>query len=268
MEPIPETFEALEEFGAFLYDDDLLTELGRMGHRVQEIVPDCVGLSLAYREHGVTFTLVATDEVTAALDALQYVDDGPCIAAVDEGRVLEFTEGDVLDEARWQLFARATDAAAVASTLTLPIVVGEKVAGSVNLYASTPNAFDGKHQQLARTLGAWAEGAIANADLDFSTRRAAEDAPRKLFEETRIQVAVGILAASQDISPPVARERLREAARRAGVKEAAIARLVIEQATESRSPRAGRDADQDPDQDADQDADQDSGRDARRDDQG
>jgi len=123
MEPIPETFEALEEFGAYLYDDDLLTELGRMAARVRAIVPECVGLSLAYREHDVTFTLVATDEITAALDALQYLDHGPCVAAVDEARLVAFSEDDVLDEGLWHLFARGTAAAAVASTLTLPIVV-------------------------------------------------------------------------------------------------------------------------------------------------
>lgn len=255
MEPIPETSQALDEFGPFLYDD-LLTELGRMGDRVQEIVPEAVGLSLAYREHGVTFTLVASEETVAALDALQYLDDGPCVAAVDEERLIEFNEGDVLDEARWQLFARGTAATGVASTLTLPLVIDEQVAGSVNLYAGSPDAFAGKHERLARTLGAWAEGAIANADLDFTTRRAAEGAPRQLFEATRIEVAVGILAASQDISPPVARERLREAARHAGVTQSALARLLIEETTGGRRPTgrggAGRDSD----------------RDARRDDEG
>ena len=105
MEPIPETFEALEEFGAYLYDDDLLTELGRMSVRVRDIVPDCVGLSLAYREHDVTFTLVASDEVTAALDALQYLDDGPCVTAVDEERQIAFSQDDALDEGLWHLFA-------------------------------------------------------------------------------------------------------------------------------------------------------------------
>jgi GAF domain-containing protein len=242
MEPIPETFEALEEFGAYLYDDDLLTELGRMAAQVREIVPDCVGLSLAYRQHDVTFTLVASDEITAALDALQYLDDGPCVTAVDEAQTIALSEGDLLDEGRWQLFARGTEAAAVASTLTLPIVVDGSVVGSVNLYASSSDAFDGKHRQVAWVLGAWAEGAIVNADLDFTTRRAAEDAPRLLFEATRIQVAVGILASLQDVSPPVARERLREAARRAGVSEAAVARLVIEQATTPRSNRSRDDA--------------------------
>ncbi len=178
MEPIPETFEALEEFGAYLYDEDLLTELGRMGSRVQEIVPDCVGLSLAYREHDVTFTLVASDETTAALDALQYLDDGPCATAVDEAATSEFSEEDVLDERRWHLFARGTAAAAVASTLTLPIMVEGTVVGSANLYANSRQAFDGKHEQVARVLGAWPEGATVNADLGFATRRTAEEAPR------------------------------------------------------------------------------------------
>jgi GAF domain-containing protein len=242
MEPIPETFEALEEFGAYLYDHDLLTELGRMSARVQEVVPDCVGLSLGYRELDVTFTLVASDETVGALDALQYLDDGPCVTAVDEVAPVAFKEDDVLNEGRWQLFAGGTAATAVASTLTLPIVVDGNVKGSVNLYASSPNAFDGKHQQVAEVVGAWAEGAVLNADLDFTTRRAAEDAPRQLFEETRIQIAVGILASLQDVTPPVARERLKDAASRAGVSEAAVARLVIEQATEPRSNRAIDDA--------------------------
>ena len=243
MEPIPETFEALEEFGAYLYDDDLLTELGRMAARVREIVPDCVGLSLAYREHDVTFTLVATDEITAALDALQYLDDGPCVDGGGRGatpsrsaRTTSSTKGagTCSPAAPPRPLSRARSPSRSWSRRT--------VVGSVNLYASSPDAFDGRHQQVARALGAWPEGAIVNADLGFTTRRAAEDAPRQLFEATRIQVAVGILASSQDVSPPVARDRLREAARRAGVSETAVARLVIEQATGPRSNRASDDA--------------------------
>jgi hypothetical protein len=34
----------------------------------QRLVPDLAGISVASREHGLTFTLVATDEEIAALD--------------------------------------------------------------------------------------------------------------------------------------------------------------------------------------------------------
>jgi GAF domain-containing protein len=231
MEPIPETREAIDEFGPFMHDDQLLEKLKEMARRVQEVVPACIGLSLAYREHGVTFTLVASDELIAALDGLQYLDDGPCVAAVEAERIESFSTEDVLGEDRWQIFARGTAAAGVASTLTLPIVIAESVVGSVNLYAETAAAFDGKHEAVAAIFDAWAPGAVANADLTFETRLRAQEAPRLLLDEMRIQVAVGVLVATHGISVGIARERLQDAALKAGVEEAAMAKLVIEQAT-------------------------------------
>jgi transcriptional regulator with GAF, ATPase, and Fis domain len=153
MDPIPETLKAIDEFGPFLDDDDLLKHLLEMGRRVREVVPECVGLSMSFRDHGVTFTLVASDESIAALDGLQYLDGGPCVAAVEEERVVRFPDEDALGEDEWQLFARGTAAASVASTLTLPLVVGDRVTGSVNLYAASPNAFADKEQEIAAIVG-------------------------------------------------------------------------------------------------------------------
>ena len=210
--------------------------------QVREFVPDCVGLSLAYRQHDVTFTLVASDEITAALDALQYLDDGPCVTAVDEARTIALSEGDLLDEGRWQLFARGTEAAASrARSPSRSWSTGPWWARSTSTQARPTHSM----ASTGRSHGCSARGPREPSSmrtLDFTTRRAAEDAPRLLFEATRIQVAVGILASLQDVSPAVARERLREAARRAGVSEAAVARLVIEQATAPRSNRSRDDA--------------------------
>jgi GAF domain-containing protein len=228
VEPIPETSEAVDEFGPFADgEDDLLEQLKDRSRRVQELVPDCVGISLASVEHGVSFTVVASNADIAALDGVQYVDDGPCLEGVRAERVLEYRNEELLGEANWQLFAQATAAAAVASTLTLPIVVDGRVAGSVNLYAASPHAFTGKHEEIASIFDAWAPGAVANADLSFSTRGVAEQAPRLLYEELRIHVALGILAAEQNIGIETARERLRQAAQRAGATEAQIAETLI-----------------------------------------
>jgi GAF domain-containing protein len=232
MDPIPETSEAIEEFGPFVDGEDLLGRLRRMGERVRAVVPSCVGLSLGLREHGVTFTVVASEETIAALDGLQYLDDGPCVAAVREERVIQFPDEQVLGEEAWHLFSRGTAAAAVASTLTLPIVREDEVVGSVNMYAAAEDAFDGKHDAVAAVVGGWAPGAVANADLSFSTRRAAQEAPRLLYEEMRIQVALGILVASLGITVEAARDRLRDAATRAGITETAMAKAVIAQATQ------------------------------------
>jgi len=232
VEPIPETSEAIDEFGPFTTGSDLLERLREMSDLVTEIVPECVGLSIAYREHGVTFTLVASDETIAALDGFQYVDDGPCVAAVREDRgPVEFSAEDPLAEERWHLFSRACAAAGIASTLTLPIMADHTAVGSVNLYAAAPHAFTGKHTPLAHVLGAWAPGAVANADLSFDTRRTAQQAPQLLYEETRLQVALGILAALLDVSVDAATARLQDAAERAGVSPTEMVELIIEQGT-------------------------------------
>jgi GAF domain-containing protein len=230
MDPIPETSEAVEDYGPFAPDGDLLGELRALGDKVSDLVPDCVGLSLASREHGVSFTLVASEEFIAALDGLQYLDGGPCVEAVEAERVLQFTGEELMGEEGWRLFARGTAAAAVASTLTLPIMVEGQVMGSINLYAASPDAFTGKHEEVAAVFGAWAPGAVANADLSFLTRRTAEQAPRLLYEEMRIQVAVGVLIASERLDDDAARRHLSEAASRAGVSEAALAETIIRQA--------------------------------------
>lgn len=225
MEPIPETAEVVDEFGPF--EVNLLEDLTDRARQVRDIVPDCVGLSLASAEHGVSFTVVATDDEIAALDGAQYLDSGPCVDSVKAERVLEYTTGDLLEESSWQLFAQATAAAGIRSTLTLPVLEEGQVVGSVNLYAARPDSFTGQHEAIAEIFNAWAPGAVANADLEFNTRRTAEQAPRLLFEETRIQVALGILVDSQDVTVETAQETLSQAARRGGISEAALAERLI-----------------------------------------
>jgi GAF domain-containing protein len=134
----------------------------------------------------------------------------------------------VLDERAWQQFSLATAHAAVASTLTLPVLAEDLVVGSVNLYAASRNAFGDMHQEIADVFHAWAPGAVTNADLSFDTRKAAEQAPERLRANLRVDLATGILAASSGISLDAARDELTQAARRAGVDEVALAESVIE----------------------------------------
>jgi GAF domain-containing protein len=227
MEPIPETREAIEEFGPFGEDEDLLDELRVKGERVRAVVPDCVGFSLAMAADGVCFTLVATDEDLAVLDALQYLDGGPCIAAAEAEQALEYRPSPRLDEDEWQLFAQGTAAAGVRSSLSLPILVDDTVVGSVNLYGASDDAFTGRHERVATIFDAWAPGAVANADLPFSTRRTAEQAPRILRDDLHLEIATGVIAAREGLDRAAALERLRDAARRAGVSEERLADAMV-----------------------------------------
>ncbi|MBJ7358839.1 GAF domain-containing protein [Nocardioides sp.] len=227
MEPIPESVEAMRERDAVMEDDDLLDRLRAVSTEVQELVPDCIGMSIAILEDELALTLVATEPEIAVLDALQYLGDGPCLEAVREGAVVELNDEDLLDEERWRIFALAGASGVVASTLTLPIVREEEVVGSVNLYAASGHAFSGHHEQLAQMLGGWAPGAIENADLTFSTRLRAEQAPAHQRARARMDTAVGLLAAYAGLSADTARSRLEASAARAGVAPSRIAHAVI-----------------------------------------
>jgi GAF domain-containing protein len=224
VEPTPETRHALERFSQ-AGEDTIPTELGRMGRRALEIVPECVGLSLGLFRFGLTFTLAATSDEVAGLDAVQYLDGGPCVDAAHDGRDIEVD--DLIDEKNWQMFAEATAAAGVRSSLTLPLLDNRgSVIGSVNLYASSPGAFESRVEQLADALGSSAAKAVSNADLSFETRLAAAEAPRRLVEQEEVDLAMGMIVASQDVDIATARERLRAAAARADITEVQAARAV------------------------------------------
>ena len=226
MEPTPETQETLRELTRF-GDTDVATVLRRMSRDVLRVVPECVGLSLATIEDGLTFTMTSSEPGIAELDAFQYLDGGPCVAAAETGEVTSYETADPIDEHGWHLFAMATAAAGVASTLSLPISRDGRVTASVNLYASTSDAFDGHHDELAALCGAWAPGAVTNADLSFRTREEAAATPGRIRDQNVIDQAVGMLAASTGMDLDSAAERLRSAAERARISESQVARAVI-----------------------------------------
>jgi GAF domain-containing protein len=139
---------------------------------------------------------------------------------------MAYHSADPLNEDRWRLFAQASAAAGIASTLSLPIIREGRVVGTVNLYAATPHAFDRHHKELAAVTGSRAEGAVTNADLPFRTRLAAAETSQKLRGRDSVDLALGVIVESQRVSFPIAAERLREAAARAGITEAQAARAI------------------------------------------
>lgn len=228
MRPVPETTAALAELGTFDFQNQALSvRLRQVGQDVAALVPECVGLSLTLRELEVTFTLVAGELDTAVLDAVQYLDGGPCVEAILSGTPVT-TSDDVLDEHRWRLFSAARATKGVASTLSLPIVDASGgaadglVIGGFNLYGATSTCFDEHHDQLARILGAWAGGATTNADLSFGTREIARRAPAVLQRALDLARVSALLAEKHGGDHARWEDRIRSAAVRAGIPLATL----------------------------------------------
>lgn len=225
MEPVPETAEVLRSLNQ-TSERDLASMIDTLAERVVAIVPSCVGLSISLVGSGLTFTLVSTSEQVAALDAVQYVAAGPCVESATSGNEIQLD--DVLDEERWQHFARAAAAQDVRSTLSLPLVVAPgEIAGAVNLYAADPRAFVGVEAELRQVVGGGPDLGVSNADLPFRTRDVARGATRTLDELDVVEQAVGFVMAEQRVGPDEARRRLTEAAERAGVDVPSAARALM-----------------------------------------
>lgn len=228
MDPIPETRETVEEFGPF--DDDLLARLADSAAEVRRVVPSCVGMSVAAFPHDAVFTLVASDARIGVLDAVQYLTDGSCVSVVDgphAGETRAFDHADLLDEDEWQLFARSTSSHGINATLTLPVIEGERVVGSVNLYATEAGAFEDRHDRLAEVVGAWAPGAVRDADLDFSTLQAARDTPRRQRDQVTVVRAASLFARVMQVDIEQVQDQIRQASARAGVRDIDLAETIL-----------------------------------------
>jgi len=229
--PVSETREAFDWLGTS-GDDDLEDSVMAMSRRVREVAPECVAMSLSVADGDLTFTVASNRPGASLLDAVQYLGGGPCLEAIEQRDIVHTSELPV-DEGRWQLFARAEALAGISSTLSLPILGDGKVVGGVNLYGATPNAFDGHHQELATACGAWAEGAVTNADLGFNSRIRAAATPGRLFERGVIDLAKGLLSDLHSVALDEAGSRIRNAAVRAGVSEAELAQFLLESHAEA-----------------------------------
>jgi GAF domain-containing protein len=226
LRPVRETREAFDWLGTF-GNKDLESSVMRMSRRVREIAPECVALSLSIVDGDLTFTVAADRPGASLLDAVQYLDGGPCLDAV-QGCHLATTADLPLDEGVWQMFARGEALAGVSSTLSLPILDGDHVVGGVNMYGATSTAFDGHHQELAQACGAWAEGAVTNADLGFRSRVRAAATPGRLSDSNDVDLARGVVANVSKLNPDEAGRRIARAATQAGVSEAEFARFLIQ----------------------------------------
>jgi GAF domain-containing protein len=226
MEPIRQTRFALTEMSRF-QDEDMTAQFNAVAAGVATIAPDCLGMTLSYIQDGLAFTWAASSLDVAALDAVQYVDGGPCVRAMAQASTIAAGVSHPLDEDNWLLFARAENTVGVESSLSIPLMGDGAVVGGVNFYGSTPTAFDGLHEQLAEQCGGWAGGAVTNAELSLSGVRRAKQAPQVLLDQYVTDQAIGMLMAAHRISADVAATQLHQGAERAGIHDSELARILV-----------------------------------------
>lgn len=220
MDLLPQSRDAVDEYVG-LSGVDLEEELAAIASWAERVVPDCVALSVTIVDDHLTFTLVDPDSTagSAIPDPARVSGERPPYDAS--------WPADALDETGWAHGARDRAAAGIVSTLSLPLVDGDRVVANIDLYASSPDAFQERLEELTTDLGVWGAGAVTNADLGFSTRARAVEAPRLVREQQVVEAAVGVLAAREGIDVDTAFRLLRASARSAGVEDLQAARVLL-----------------------------------------
>jgi hypothetical protein len=225
MEPTEETKAAVQQLAEASGDINLLDRLMLWSRVAESLVPSTVGLSVTVMLGSEPFTLTVTREDLAEIDAAQYLNGGPCVQAAATAE--EVAVVDVLDEARWQLFATTAHRLGIRSSLSMPIGgIDAHPPGAINIYAADPAAFAGRERVLAAVFRVPAQSLVHNADLSFMTLDFARQLPQRLEEKAKVDRAVGVLQGVYGWSPDEARRRLTAAAGQAGLPAGRVADIV------------------------------------------
>ena len=204
----------------------VVRELGRRAEETRTLVPDLIGLTLASTQDDVPFTVASTSDRVAALDGVQYLGDGPCVRAAATRRALACNRAELDQEPTWRAFAAATAAAGVASTLSVPLVHRGRVVGTINVYGAVENAFLGRLGDLEALYRDWAPVNAEGATLP-RRRPQVEAMSQHLRDDLDIKAATNQTASLEGVPLHRARQRLADAAHRAGVSQAHLATTIL-----------------------------------------
>ena len=182
-------------------------------------------------------TAIATSAAARRLDNSQYdaKTGGPCLEAYRRQQLLRI-DSTATDQ-RWPEFSGTAVAEGLASTLSIPLVVGGDGLGALNIYCRREYGFPAADEQLAAVLGSCASVALANARTYWRAARLADQLQEALSTRGTIEQATGILIAQHRCSAEDARHLLTAAAQRNRLTLTEVAADLVER-TSAREPPA------------------------------
>jgi GAF domain-containing protein len=204
--------------------DGLLTELAVLAAcREGSGGPSC-GIVLHLR--GLRPAIVCSDELAARLEGIQQeIQDGPCLTAMRTGQVAGVE--DTAERRRWAEFEARAAAEGVGSSLSVPVTVGGRHVGALNLYAPGAGAFGETRLRWARGVAAAVSGVLALALSRAEQASLVEDVRAALAARAVIDQALGIIMAKQRCSTDEAFDILRRASQSRNVKLREVAAGIV-----------------------------------------
>ncbi|MFC4692701.1 MULTISPECIES: GAF and ANTAR domain-containing protein [Geodermatophilus] len=189
--------------GLLLSEETVATALGLVGSLVLQTVPAAAGAGVSIVDRTGRRSSGSTDPVVERADALQYeLDEGPCLAAA-AGRVLVRAD-DLRAEPRWPHWAAAAVELGLLSTLSVPLVAGDRTLGALKVYGADPGVFTDHDAQVLTLSAAQAALLVTHVTAREQARRASDDLRRAVTTRDVVSTAKGVLMARHGVGEETA----------------------------------------------------------------
>jgi GAF domain-containing protein len=172
-----------------------------------------VGLScgITYVARYGVITVASSDEQANAVDEMQYGSgDGPCLEALRTGA--EVRVGDLATETRWGSYPQLALRARVRSSLSLPVTVGDRAVGALNVYSTRVGPLPAD-QEAAAILAANEVGGILQSVQQLAGELVADPDWASAFRARHeLNIAIGMVMAQRGCTEDDAAALLSERA--------------------------------------------------------
>jgi GAF domain-containing protein len=224
-----EAAEALEHLAQVsLRELSMESLLQSMADLTKRVMPGNPEASVTLLIKGQPSTVVDTGPLAFSLDEVQYDHgDGPCLHTARHGVLAEIV--DARADSRWPDYARYLAEHGVLSVLAVPLILtGEdQVAGSLNIYARTPDAFDEASRAVASGFAPYAVVAAGTVQAYRNARKTADNLQIALESRAVIEQAKGILIERHKLTPDQAFQALATVSMSRNVKVRDIAEHLV-----------------------------------------
>lgn len=158
--PLVDVAEALRDVARSLEaEPDLQHVLEAIVASATDTVPGAEHAGVSLYEHKFLQTVASTSDVTKRINTIEHeLDEGPCLQALLDHR--SYRIDDMSTDTRWPRFAAAAEAHGVRSMLGYKLFTSGRTLGTLDLYSSTPNAFDAEAEVVGEVFAAHAAIAL------------------------------------------------------------------------------------------------------------
>jgi GAF domain-containing protein len=208
--------------------------LGHVAEFAAQAIPGVDGAGVTVIDMSEDTPSVTAWAVTAQfvedIDRLQYIliREGPCVTCMETRRPT--VSGSLGSDSRWPRFGGGVARMGVHSALALPMLVGDRLVGSINTYAYERDVFGGHAVQLGSQFAGPAAVSVHNAQLLDRAQERTKQLQSALTTRAVIDQAVGIIRSRSGIDADEAFERLVRMSQAENIKLHAVAERLVDEA--------------------------------------